>query len=66
MPMKRNSTQFYIYLNQEDGATLIDLNKFYDEIDNCLNDILVDTEDMFEPSQKSIDNILTHIAVNHP
>lgn len=58
MPMKRNSTQFFIYLNQGDESTLIDLNKFYDEIDNCLNDIFVDTEDMFEPSQKSIDNIL--------
>lgn len=58
MPMKRNSTQFYIYLNQGDEATLLDLNKFYDEIDNCLNDIFVDTEDMFEPSQKSIEKIL--------
>ena len=56
--MKRNSTQFYIYLNQGDEVTLIDLNKFYDEIDNCLNDIFVDAEDMFEPSEKSIENIL--------
>ncbi|OFX27704.1 MAG: hypothetical protein A2033_02885 [Bacteroidetes bacterium GWA2_31_9] len=56
--MKRNYTQFYIYLNQGDEVTLLNLNKFYDEIDNCLNNIFIDSDVMLEPSEKSIENIL--------
>lgn len=56
--MKKNSTQFYIYLNQEEEATLVDLNKLFDEVDNSLKCIFDESDDFFEPSEKSIENIL--------